>query len=126
MLMTFSKERYMQRILSGVKIHTIREDTRNRWKVGMTAHMWLHSPRNVSKNPYQFATATIAYIYSIQISEKNQTIKIGSEVIDAENVEDLTRIAVNDGFDSAADFFAWFGEFTGRLIFWKDLRGVEP
>lgn len=124
MLMTFSKSIYMERILSGVKIHTIRADPHKRWKAGMTAHMWMHSPRTVSKNPFQFAEAEVSYVVAIYISKENHSIKIGGDSIGSDDWEALEKVAHNDGFDSAADFFEWFGEFEGRLIFWKDLRRI--
>lgn len=35
---------------------------------------------------------------------------------------DFTRIATNDGFDDAQEFFDWFGEFEGKLILWENLK----
>ena len=121
MLMTFSKERYMERIFSGVKKHTIRNDPGKRWRVGMTAHMWMHSPRNVKKNPFQFAEAIVSFVKEIEIGKTERDglvtwhVKIDGRKIPASDVDAL---AIADGFDNAWEFFDWFGEFRGRLIFW--------
>lgn len=122
MLMTFSRERYMHRTLGLIKKHTIRADPKCRWREGMTAHMWMHSPRNVKKNPFQFATAIVSCVLPIEISKENHTIKIGNESIGNDSWASLDQVAKNDGFDNAVEFFDWFGEFTGRIIFWRDLK----
>ena len=121
MLVTFSKERYMERIISGVKKHTIRNDPGKRWRQGMTAHMWMHSPRNVKKNPFQFAEAIISYVAEIDIRKIQHDagitwrVQINGEDLSPQGIEAL---AIADGFDNAWEFIDWFGEFHGRLIFW--------
>lgn len=127
MLMTFSKERYMERILSGVKIHTVRADPHNRWKKGMTAQMWMHSPRNVSKNPFQFAVAPIIDVLPIKISKNDEQVLLfypgwqmsGPMPV---NAEEFARC---DGFDTAEDMFEWFGQFTGKIIYWGKVEPVK-
>ncbi len=123
MLMTFSKPVYMERILSGVKIHTIRTDTHKRWRVGMTAHMWMHSPRNVSKNPFPFAEADVYDVCDITISKARGMVEIipPPKIAYAPSL-DVSAVAINDGFNNAEQFFEWFGEFKGRIIFWENLR----
>jgi len=46
MLLTFSRTTFRDRIRSGIKVHTIRDDKTNRWKVGNKIHFWLGNPRN--------------------------------------------------------------------------------
>jgi hypothetical protein len=55
MILTYSNPRFKDLILSGEKIHTIREDKTGRWKPGMSIQHWMGNPRNPSKNPHQFA-----------------------------------------------------------------------
>lgn len=124
MLMTFSVPKFKDRIWDEIKIHSIREDKHKRWKVGMKIHMWMHSPRNVSKNPFQFAEAEVLDVYPIKISKLHRTITVEG-TLTQEIAAAPEIIAKNDGFDSADEFFDWFGEFSGRLIFWKNLRRVE-
>ena len=47
MLLTFSKPKFESLIKDEVKIHTIRADKGNRWKVGTKIHFWLGNPRNI-------------------------------------------------------------------------------
>lgn len=125
MLMTFSRERYMERILAGVKVHTIREDKGHRWRVGMTAHMWMHNPRNKSMNPFQFATAEVSDIAQIWITKSGSEGKTSWGVfVNGQKLHSaqIDKLAKADGFDSGWEFLDWFGEFTGRLIYWKKLK----
>lgn len=127
MILAFSKERYMERILSGVKIHTIRKDPQQRWRVGMTCHMWMHSPRNVSKNPFQFAEAEVSEVKQIEIIKDEIKTHVSWFVeVDSKSLtfDEVQSLAIADGFDSAEEFIDWFGEFSGRLIFFKNLRRV--
>lgn len=116
----------MHRIISGVKIHTIRADKGKRWRVGMTAQMWMHSPRNVAKNPFQFGTAEIDRIIGVKISKAQHCAWFMFEKSKYWHPCDFTRLAVNDGFDDAGEFFEWFGEFEGRLIIWKNFVSYNP
>ncbi len=122
MLLTFSNEKFMRRIIDGTKIWTIRADRGNRWKPGRSIQLWMHSPRNVRKNPFQFGTATAARVVQIKISKENWHVLILLENAKAWQKMDFTRIATNDGFDDAQEFFDWFGEFEGKLILWENLK----
>ena len=70
MILTYSNPRFKDLILSGQKIHTIREDKNRRWKPGMKIQHWMGNPRNPSKNPHCFAegicTEIHTYIYDIE------------------------------------------------------------
>lgn len=61
MLLTFSKIQFIDRIISGQKVHTIRDDKFNRWKVGNKIHFWFGNPRNTRGKikPFQFAINNI-------------------------------------------------------------------
>lgn len=128
MLMTFSKEQYMERINAGIKIHTIRTDEHKRWRVGMKAHMWMHSPRTPKKNPFQFGESIVSEIKDIEIHKRDSigsthwTVEIDGIALHSAQVEALAKA---DGFDTGWEFLDWFGEFEGRLIFWKDYRRIK-
>lgn len=125
MLMTFSKPIYMERIISGVKIHTIRKDPHKRWRVGMKAHMWMHSPRTPSKNPFQFAESEVTRVLPIEIKKKvkihltTYTVWVNRKKLNGAQIAELAKA---DGFDDMWSFLDWFGEFSGRLIYWGDLK----
>lgn len=124
MLLTFSKPKFESLIKDEVKIHTIRADKSNRWKVGTKIHFWLGNPRNTrGKNkPYQFGLGEVSRIESIIINTHTDTIYIGEAKFKSK--VELDAIAKNDGFDSWQEmkcfFIGDFGYFVGKIIFWKN------
>jgi len=113
------------------KLHTIREDAKDRWHAGCKIHMVVF---NRSKNQFQFAPVlectavqririweAIAYDYYIDID--------GRMLRQGDDVNELNRIARNDGFESIEKMITWFKldnkaplDFTGKIIHWTDLR----
>lgn len=67
MILTYSFDKFVPAILSGEKIHTIREDFYERWKPGMSIQHWRGNPRNVKSNPYQFAVGECKGVQDITI-----------------------------------------------------------
>ena len=110
------KPQFVDKILSGSKIHTIREDKHNRWKAG---------------NKIQFATGVRTKDYK-QFFEGEctgiQKIEIfgatGEVIVDGRRLSlygDDYKLLFNDGFDSLQDFFNWFGnDFSGKIIHWTN------
>ena len=139
MLLTFSKPKFESLIKDEVKIHTIRADKGNRWKVGTKIHFWLGNPRNTrGKNkPYQFGEGICSETKKIQIIHSPNFVSL---LIDDEEIETLWvddksfrvystetdcpifyQLATNDGFNSMSEFLEWFNtDFEGKLIYWKD------
>jgi hypothetical protein len=106
------------------KLHTIRADEKNRWKAGNKIHMVVF---NRTKNQFRFAPVLeckgvqkifIKYEYyrslpAVIIDDKTVLI----------NEDELTELAINDGFDSLSDFCEYFNQdFTGKIIHWTNLR----
>lgn len=118
------------------KIHTIREDRKNLWKVGMDIHMVIG---NRTKNRFQFAPIVkVVSIQTVEILYKRfgkktiAVVKVDGVIVGqaawlncqltyySDNVKSLV---VNDGFDSINEFFEWFSEdFEGKIIHWTDLK----
>jgi hypothetical protein len=103
------------------KIHTIREDKKNRWKVGSAIHFVIN---NRTKKRFQFAPilkVKVIQRISIKYTVKGvATVYINNRFIDSYNCEEL---AINDGFDNAKDFFEWFStDFEGKIIHWTNAR----
>ena len=138
MLLTFSKPKFESLIKDGVKIHTIRADKGNRWKVGTKIHFWRGNPRNTrGKNkPHQFGEGICSETKEIQIihSPSFVTLLIDDEEIETLWVDDKSfrvystetecpifyQLATNDGFNSISEFLEWFNtDFKGKIIFWK-------
>ena len=122
MILGFKKQ-FVEPILNGTKIHTIREDSNNRWKVGNKIHF---ATGVRTKNYNQFAEGVVDTILGISIiyvdgkphvfvypdGDQRNEKGLPSNVIE--------ELAKNDGFESVDDFFGWFSEdFVGRIIYWK-------
>lgn len=116
MILSFSDPRFEARIKAGIKIHTIREDKHNRWKPGMKIHFWMHNPRNVKKNPYQFGEGEVSTVIYIRLTDESVFTRFGG------NPWPL-NFAKNDGFDSIEEMKAYFKlPFEGRIIYWTNCK----
>lgn len=100
------------------KIHTIRKDEKNRWEVGNKIHAVYN---NRQKNQFQFApTFECKGIQKIIISVRYKHVFIDSREL---SVSEMNQLAINDGFDSVEDFFAYFNtNFTCKIIHFTDFR----
>lgn len=127
MILSFSEDKFKDRILSGVKIHTIRTDRSERWKKGQIIHFWRGNPRNKNAKvkPHQFHEMNCRSVQKIEMTfypESTQVI-IDNRKLSADEVEEL---AIADGFDNVTDMRKWFmanlpdesDTFKGRLIHW--------
>lgn len=100
------------------KLHTIREDKTDRWKPGNDIHFVIND-RN--KNREQFLpTVKCVSTQKIEIIAKPCMVIVDDIVLSI----DATRLlAINDGFTSVAEFFAYFNtDFTGKIIHWTNLK----
>lgn len=141
MILTFSIPQFEEKIKAGTKIHTIREDKTNRWKVGTKIHPWMHNPRNVQKNPHPIDIESF-YVVSIQKIDIWNDKEAGAMSIwidenllgmifyeENGNIDHVSptikRLSRNDGFDSPKEFFDYFKDkcpFNGKLIHWTDFK----
>lgn len=131
MLLTFSKTEFEQLIKDCIKIHTIRADKGQRWKVGSKIHFWMGNPRNTKgKNkPYQFGIGEVSRVEKIEmyfaIHEDWQTDKvyIGNNPV-LKTIDELNLLAKNDGFENWEQMKLWFDnpnkQYFGKIIFWKN------
>lgn len=122
MILTFSKPEFEQKILSGIKIHTLRVDPKNRWKNGMKIHFWLHNPRNKNKNPRQFHFVDLGIMhYQNVIIYKKDSIYIDNRKL---SMHEIRQLAINDGFENETEFWEWFNEppFILKLIHWTEFK----
>jgi hypothetical protein len=100
------------------KIHTIRADVKNRWKVGAKIHAVYH---NRQKNQIQFAPVfECKGIQKIEISNYGLSIRIDDFLVPLGEINILTK---NDGFDNVNEFLSFFENgFTGKIIHFTDLK----
>lgn len=112
------------------KLHTIREDKNNRWKLGTKIHFFINCRK---KNMFRFAPVLpVVSVQKVEIKWIGFSDSIRPWVrIDGKNIytidqidsDKMLQLAQNDGFDTVKDFFAYFNEdFTGKIIHWTDLR----
>lgn len=117
------------------KIHTIRKDKNNRWKVGTMIDFFINARK---KNMFRFAPRIpVVSTQKIKIVYENNldSLKSASVFIDNHYLghyyfagifsssEEVVRLAINDGFDSVEDFFNYFNQdFEGKIIHWTDLK----
>jgi hypothetical protein len=135
--------KFKEKILLGVghfsmqpekpKLHSMREDAKDRWKPGMAIH---HVYGNRTKARECFLENKCISTQRVQIRYSKVTGKdsmgnyvvVGNSrivLIDGRVMSDETvkQLAINDGFDSVEDFFRWFGEnWSGKIIHWTKLR----
>lgn len=109
------------------KIHTIRTDTKNRWRVGLNIHFVINN-----RTPKRFQFAPLLPVKSIQqISIKYEnsnsdfpTIHIDGKkhsIFVTSDVPILEKLAMNDGFESFGKFLDYFhSDFDGKIIHWTD------
>lgn len=131
------KKQFVDKILSGSKIHTIREDPKNRWKWPNVIHF---ATGVRTKNYHQFKEGQCKSVQEIQMfwyRRDFETIfrvyidgkSFGTIVINKGHEDnpiitgDLEALALNDGFDSLEEFMKWFkDDFKGKLIHWTDKK----
>ena len=98
------------------KIHTIRQDKHNRWKKDMRIDFYINS-----RTKSAFCFAPFLAVKRVQIIE----IIENDIFIDDRQLAlfEIQKLAKNDGFDSVADFYDYFGSnYTGKIIHWTDFK----
>lgn len=102
------------------KLHTIRWESWNVWKVGKTIHPIVNAR---TPNRFQFAPElTVKGIQRIWIchTKEGSFVKIDGVAI---NSWTLYNLAINEGFESVDDFFAYYrNKLYGIIIHWTDLK----
>ena len=121
MILSF-KPRFVDKILDGTKIHTIREDKNKRWKPGRA----IHFATGVRTKDYnRFAVGFCEGIQTIRIHYRNipkhsPDIYVDGILLSSDIV---VKVAHNDGFNSTYDFNKWFSkDFEGIIVHWTDFK----
>lgn len=127
------------------KLHTIREDKKDRWKAGTKIDFFINVRQ---KNMFRFApvlpvvsTQKIEFIWkentenhtclgtkfdricTIKIDDRfyGDAYLINGSVVSSSYT--IPNFANNDGFDTPDELFAYFNKnFKGKIIHWTDLR----
>ena len=127
------KKQFVEPILQGSKVHTIRDDNGKRWKPGMSMQMYTGS--RFSKTDYKkFSEKECISTQGITmfLEEDDNGLDILRCFIDElKQGFDFEAFAKADGFHSAIDFANWWTKvledkpgrkFEGIIIHWTDLR----
>lgn len=119
MILSF-KPQFVEKILSGSKIHTIREDKNKRWSIGKK----IHSATGVRTKQYNcFHEGQCKGLQEFSIYWRGNNIYPVAVYISRRelNLDETERLAKNDGFDTVDDFYKWFNkDFKGIIIHWTD------
>ncbi|WP_119792061.1 hypothetical protein [Flavobacterium anhuiense] len=118
------------------KLHTIRQDSKNRWKKGNKIDFFINA-----RKPKMFRFAPVVPVMEIQSIEflwSRGFVDTVSIYIDGEcyvqnygieynssnqRQERMERLVINDGFESVEDFLNYFNtDFKGKIIHWTNLK----
>lgn len=112
--------------MAAPKLHTIREDKKDRWKPGNKIHnkIWTGKPYN--SPTFQF-TPVLKCVSTQVISIKHSSEKWRQPWVTVDNSlltgPEIEELAINDGFESSKEFFEYFNQdFTGKIIHWTKWR----
>jgi hypothetical protein len=118
MILSF-KHQFVDKIINGKKIHTIRKDKHDRWHKGRKIHFatGIRTP-----NYNQFYSGTCVSTQKIYINPDIKDVIVETKMTPEQNI-DPEKIALKDGFDNENDFWDWFDEpFEGKLIHWTNFN----
>ena len=114
---------FVEPILNGTKIHTIREDKHNRWHVGSIIH-FCTGLRTKDYNCFDKGFVVSVQTINIMYHWKQLGPKYIVPVVTVDHkIVNIGELARNDGFNSADDFLKWFDDdFSGKIIHWTEAR----
>ena len=132
MIITYNKENcekrnFPEKILKGIKKHTIREDKTNRWKVGRTMQHYAMNPRNGGK---QFAEGICTGVFKIEILPSRDMITVWSNIhpLHSHNlyhIDVLNKFAVEDGFEDWKEMKEFFKTYFSGVVIWWDPKEIK-
>ncbi|MEO7176738.1 MAG: hypothetical protein ABIV51_12530 [Saprospiraceae bacterium] len=133
MIISFSREAFVQAIMVGTKIHTLREDKHDRWKPGNKIHYYKGNPRNKHTGPYTFGEGTCRGIQWVKLCNINGYLlayfsdQNPKETESWNQFPDLIQLAKNDGFANVNSLMKWFVPksldfWTGKIIHFTDFK----
>jgi len=103
------------------KIHTIRR-SKGRWRQGFKIHFEIGS-RTAKR--FQFAPVIhCSGTEEILIKQRGEDdiplVSVDGMILD---IDEITELAINDGFNNPVEFFAYFNkDFEGEIVHWTEKR----
>lgn len=116
------KKQFVEPILKGSKVHTLRECDIYRWRVGVIIHM----ATGIRTKYYQCFKET-PFVSSQQVFMTYYDDLVISVDEMRLSFDDVDIFIKNDGFESEEEFIKWFfpkgnGKSLLTLLHWTDLR----
>jgi hypothetical protein len=121
------KKQFVEPIISGTKIHTVRSDEHDRWRSGVMMHM-ATGTRTKYYNCFKQTPCT-SYQRVYMSYDWMLNISVGSRELFGANERE--QFAINDGFVSLEAFEDWWypvlaknpnKEYSGKVIHWTNFR----
>lgn len=111
------------------KLHTLREDSKNRWKVRNAIDFFINCRK---EDMFQFAPKVLVKgIQNVFITRNDfgkSMVFIDGKLFyledwSLEHKHKMLHFAQNDGFETTEDFFEYFDtDFNGKIIHWTKLK----
>ena len=127
MILNITVPEHKPAVLAGTKIHSMREDKHNRWKVGMTIHF---STGARTKNYNQFSQGKCLGLQKVGLYQGSVGIMV---LVDGRQLlgKEILEVARNDGYADIASWMRFFvpeipedpndmNQWTGKIIHWTD------
>lgn len=132
---------FVEKIKAGRKIHTIREDSKDRWKVGNKIHFCTggYTPGRIFHEATCTNVIPFEIIWNHYETHSTFAINVGNnhwigrirgegysfekwlkgEYFELSHSYPVKDLAANDGFDSVSDFLRYFNKnLSGKVIHW--------
>jgi hypothetical protein len=115
------KPQFPPLIERGTKVHTIREDKKDRWKEGNLIH-FATGVRTPKMNI--FRTQRCEGIQKIKIVWRDGALYPEIDIDGRRiSINEQHTLARNDGFEKPNDFYDWFNtNFEGKIIHWTTFK----
>lgn len=111
------------------KLHTLREDSKNRWKVRVMIDFFINCRK---EDMFRFAPKLLVKgIQNVFITRNDfgkSMVFIDGKLFyledwSLEHKHKMLHFAQNDGFETTEDFFEYFDtDFNGKIIHWTNLK----
>jgi hypothetical protein len=126
MILSFNPQ-FVPKIISGIKIHTLRDDPSDRWQPGIKIHM-ATGMRTANYNCFEDKHNCISIQKVVMgLYGENIIVEIDGRELPHQELYDFF---IKDGFNWYKDFYNWFapiikkkgGKYCPKLIHWTDFK----
>ena len=111
------------------KLHTIRDDSKNRWKAGTKIDFFINCRKaDMTRFAPILPVVSIQDIMITRNKHGKTMVFIDGKIFymqdwSVEQKYKMLHFAHNDGFDTTEEFFEYFNtDFNGKIIHWTNLK----